>query len=69
METTAGVLSIDFTFAAHATVSVRRLRLTDESGCTHTLRPGDAYFVPPGATVEWDVPHGPVQQSFFHSQP
>lgn len=69
MQTTAGALSIDFAFAAHATVAAGRLRLTDEDGCTHALRPGDAYLVRPGATVEWDVAHHPVQQSFFHAVP
>lgn len=69
MATSEGSLSIGFGFAAHATVSSGHLLLTDESGDTHALRWGDAYFVRPGALVEWDVGKQGVQQSFFHEAP
>lgn len=67
MQTTRGELAITFDFAAHAAISSGRLRLTDDDGCSRTLRAGDAYFVRPGASVEWEVGNHPVQQSFFHT--
>jgi uncharacterized cupin superfamily protein len=62
-----GALRIDFAFAAHAAVTRGRVQLTDRLGRTATLRPGDAYFVRPGAVVRYDLGQRPLEQSFFHT--
>jgi uncharacterized cupin superfamily protein len=63
---TRGKVEVTFPFSEHATILEGEVILTDESGQTHTYRPGDSYFIKQGQVVIWDVKGERVIKSFFN---
>ncbi|WP_224368941.1 cupin domain-containing protein [Hyalangium versicolor] len=63
---TRGKVEVTFPFTEHATILEGEVILTDESGQTHTYRPGDSYFIQRGQVVLWDVKGERTIKSFFN---
>ncbi|ADO68963.1 cupin domain-containing protein [Stigmatella aurantiaca] len=63
---TQGRVEVTFPFTEHATILEGEVTLTDESGQTHTYRPGDSYFIQQGQVVIWEVHCERVIKSFFN---
>lgn len=69
-EATTGKVRINFPFTEHATIIEGEVTLTDESGQTHTFRPGDSYLIQQGQIILWDVKGRRVRKSFYnYTQP
>lgn len=65
-EATRGKVEVHFPFTEHATILEGEVTITDETGQSHTYRPGDTYFIKQGQVVIWDVPGERVRKSFFN---
>ncbi|WP_434390743.1 cupin domain-containing protein [Melittangium boletus] len=65
-EATAGKVEIVFPFTEHATILEGEVTLTDETGTTRTLGPGDSYFIRQGERILWDVKTPRLRKSFFN---
>ena len=65
-ETSSGLVSILFPFTEHATILLGEVTLTDESGRSHTYKPGDSYLIQQGQRILWDVKTPRVRKSFFN---
>ena len=65
-EATRGKVEVTFPFTEHATILEGEVILTDESGQTHTYRPGDTYLIKQGQVIIWDVQVDRVRKSFFN---
>ncbi len=65
-EATTGKVEVTFPFTEHATILEGEVAITDETGQTHTYRPGDSYFIKQGQVVIWDVQGPRVRKSFFN---
>ncbi len=65
-EATTGKVEIHFPFTEHATIIEGEVTLTDESGKTHTYRPGDSYFIEQGQVIIWEVTCPRVRKAFFN---
>lgn len=65
-EATRGKVEIHFPFTEHATIIEGEVILTDETGQTRTLRPGDSYFIQQGQVIIWEVKGARVRKSFFN---
>jgi uncharacterized cupin superfamily protein len=65
-EATHGKVEVHFPFTEHATIIEGEVTITDESGQSHTYRPGDTYFIKQGQVVIWDVQGERVRKSFFN---
>jgi hypothetical protein len=63
---TRGKVEIHFPFTEHATILEGEVTITDESGQSHTYKPGDSYFIKQGQVVIWDVKGERVIKSFFN---
>ncbi|WP_224246886.1 cupin domain-containing protein [Hyalangium gracile] len=63
---TRGKVEVTFPFTEHATILEGEVIITDESGQSHTYRPGDSYFIRQGQVVLWDVKGERVIKSFFN---
>jgi uncharacterized cupin superfamily protein len=63
---TRGKVEVTFPFTEHATILEGEVLLTDESGQSHTYRPGDSYLIKQGQVVIWDVKGERVIKSFFN---
>lgn len=63
---TRGKVEVTFPFTEHATILEGEVTLTDESGQSHTYRPGDSYFIKQGQVITWDVKAERVIKSFFN---
>lgn len=59
-------VEIHFPFTEHATILEGEVTLTDQSGQTRTLKPGDSYFVRQGQVVIWEVTGKYLLKSFFN---
>jgi uncharacterized cupin superfamily protein len=64
-QATRGDVLIDFPFTEHATVIDGAVTLTDETGQTATLGPGDSYLIKQDSLILWHVARRFVQKSFF----
>jgi len=65
-EATRGDVLIDFPFTEHATVIEGAVTLTDETGQTVRLLPGDSYLIKQDSLIFWEVARSFVQKSFFN---
>jgi uncharacterized cupin superfamily protein len=65
-QATRGDVQIRFPFTEHATVIGGAVTLTDESGQTARLLPGDSYLIQQDSAIFWQVARGFVQKSFFN---
>jgi uncharacterized protein len=65
-QATRGDVLIDFPFTEHATVIKGAVTLTDETGQTVTLLPGDSYLIKQDSLIYWHVARSFVQKSFFN---
>ncbi|MBV7333128.1 DUF861 domain-containing protein [Chloroflexi bacterium TSY] len=65
-EATTGLVRIYFPFTEHATIIEGEVTLTDESGLSHTFRPGDSYLIEQGEVILWDVQGARVRKSFYN---
>jgi uncharacterized cupin superfamily protein len=65
-QATRGEVQIRFPFTEHATVIGGAVTLTDESGQTARLLPGDSYLIKQDSAIFWHVARGFVQKSFFN---
>jgi uncharacterized protein len=63
---TRGKVELTFPNTEHATILEGEVTLTDESGQTHTYRPGDSYFITQGQVIIWEVKGERVIKSFFN---
>ncbi len=63
---TRGRIEVTFPFTEHATILEGEVTLTDQTGQTHTYRPGDTYFIKQGSVIIWDVKSERVIKSFFN---
>ncbi len=64
-QATRGDVLIDFPFTEHATVIEGEVTLTDETGQTARLLPGDSYLIKQDSLIYWSVARNFVQKSFF----
>src|SRR5438128_441575 len=64
-QATRGDVLIDFPFTEHATVIEGAVTLTDETGQTVRLLPGDSYLIKQDSLILWHVARSFVQKSFF----
>lgn len=65
-EVTTGTYEVHFPFTEHATIIEGEVTLTDETGKSHTYRPGDSYFIKQGQVVLWEIKSERVRKSFFN---
>ena len=65
-QATRGDVQIHFPFTEHATVIEGAVTLTDETGQTARLRPGDSYLIKQDSSIFWHVARSFVQKSFFN---
>jgi len=65
-QATRGDVLIDFPFTEHATVIEGAVTLTDETGQTARLLPGDSYLIQQDSSIFWHVARSFVQKSFFN---
>ncbi|BAZ29771.1 hypothetical protein NIES4074_22180 [Cylindrospermum sp. NIES-4074] len=65
-EATTGKVEIHMPFTEHATIIEGEVIITDESGNSHTYKPGDSYFIKQGQVLIWDVQGQRVRKSFFN---
>jgi uncharacterized cupin superfamily protein len=65
-QATRGDVLIDFPFIEHATVIEGAVTLTDETGQTARLMPGDSYLIQQDSLIFWHVARSFVQKSFFN---
>lgn len=65
-QATRGDVLIHFPFTEHATILVGSVRLTDPTGQTAVLEPGDSYVIGQGTDILWQVSGARVQKSFFN---
>jgi uncharacterized cupin superfamily protein len=65
-QATRGDVLIDFPFIEHATVIEGAVTLTDETGQTARLVPGDSYLIQQDSLIFWHVARSFVQKSFFN---
>lgn len=63
---TTGLIRVTFPFTEHATILEGEVTLTDATGKTQTLRPGDSYIIRQGQVILWDVKGKHVIKSFFN---
>jgi uncharacterized cupin superfamily protein len=63
---TRGRIEVTFPFTEHATMLEGEVTLTDQTGQTHTYKPGDSYFIKQGSVVIWEVKGERVIKSFFN---
>jgi uncharacterized protein len=63
---TKGVVRITFPFTEHATIIHGKVKITDESGQSHTFEEGDSYIIQQGSVVLWEVNVPYVQKSFLN---
>lgn len=63
---TTGLVRVTFPFTEHATILEGEVTLTDATGKTQTLRPGDSYIIRQGQVILWDVKGKHVIKSFFN---
>ena len=64
---TTGKIEIFFPFTEHATILEGEVTLTDETGKSHTYRPGDSYLIRQGQVILWEVKGKHVIKSFFNT--
>ena len=64
-QATRGDVLIDFPFTEHATVFKGEVTLTDATGQTVSLLPGDSYLIKQDSLIFWHVARNFVQKSFF----
>jgi uncharacterized cupin superfamily protein len=64
---TRGKVEFTFPYTEHATILEGEVILTDESGQTHTYRPGDSYFITQGQIIVWEVKSERMIKSFFNN--
>jgi uncharacterized cupin superfamily protein len=65
-QATRGDVQIHFPFIEHATVIAGAVTLTDKTGQTVRLGPGDSYLILQDSSIFWHVAQGFVQKSFFN---
>jgi uncharacterized cupin superfamily protein len=65
-QATRGDVAILFPFTEHATVIQGAVTLTDETGRTARLDPGDSYLIKQNSSILWQVSRKLVQKSFFN---
>ena len=65
-QATRGEVQIHFPFTEHATVIEGAVTLTDETGQTVRLGPGDSYLIQQDSSILWRVMQSFVQKSFFN---
>ena len=65
-QATRGDVLIHFPFTEHATVIEGAVTLTDETGQTARLLPGDSYLIQQDSLIFWHVARNFVQKSFFN---
>jgi uncharacterized cupin superfamily protein len=65
-QATRGDVQILFPFTEHATVIAGAVELTDATGQTVRLGPGDSYLILQDSSIFWHVAQGFVQKSFFN---
>jgi len=65
-QATRGDVQIHFPFTEHATVIAGAVTLTDETGQTVRLGPGDSYLILQDSSLFWHVAPSFVQKSFFN---
>lgn len=65
-QATRGDVLIHFPFTEHATVIEGAVTLTDETGQTVRLGPGDSYLIQQDSSIFWHVAQSFVQKSFFN---
>ena len=65
-QATRGDVLIDFPFTEHATVFKGEVTLTDATGQTVRLLPGDSYLIKQDSLIFWQVARNFVQKSFFN---
>jgi len=65
-QATRGDVLIHFPFTEHATVIEGAVTLTDETGQTVRLGPGDSYLIKQDSSILWRVAQSFVQKSFFN---
>ncbi len=63
-QATRGKVLIHFPFTEHATILSGSVELTDVTGVTVTLGPGDSYLITQGSDILWEVRGPRVQKSF-----
>jgi uncharacterized protein len=65
-QATRGDVLVDFPFTEHATVIKGAVTLTDNTGQTVRLSPGDSYLIKQDSVIFWQVARSFVQKSFFN---
>ncbi len=65
-QATRGDAQIRFPFTEHATIIEGAVTLTDPTGETHRLDPGDTYLIKQNSSILWQVAKSRVQKSFFN---
>lgn len=65
-QATRGDVQVAFPFTEHATVTEGSVTLTDETGATERLDPGDTYLIKQGSSIRWEVAKRRVQKSFLN---
>ena len=65
-QATSGTVLIHFPFSEHATITSGEVELTDETGQTVRLGPGDSYLIKQDSSILWRVAQSFVQKSFFN---
>lgn len=65
-QATRGDVQLHFPFTEHATVMEGSVSLTDSTGRTERLEPGDTYLIKQGSSILWQVAKSRVQKSFFN---
>ena len=63
---TTGKIEVTFPFTEHATILEGQVTITDQTGQTHTYKPGDSYLIRQGQVVIWEVKGKQVIKSFFN---
>jgi uncharacterized cupin superfamily protein len=65
-QATRGDAQIRFPFTEQATIIEGAVTLTDQTGATHRLDPGDSYLIKQDSSILWQVAKSRVQKSFFN---
>ncbi len=65
-QATRGDVQVHFPFTEPATVIEGSVSLTDSTGRTERLEPGDTYLIKQGRSILWQVAKSRVQKSFFN---
>jgi uncharacterized protein len=65
-QATRGDVMVSFPFTEHATVLRGEVLLTDETGSTRHLLPGDSYLIKARSDILWSVTGPSVQKSFLN---